>query len=296
MYITALLLTVSLFLAAIALYLAYWLYKDSKKSKNGGIDIVKQKTSPEEMSHMIVHDLRAPVVAIKNSASLLIMGGLPENEQKDMLKMIEDQSEKLLGQISTILDAGKMDKGKLTLNKEMGNLNRTITEALSVFESEAATKHITITPSLSSTIPQFYFDKVRLTEAINNIISNSLKYSSENGWIRIQTKPLAQSAQIQISDNGIGISSKKKQDLFKKYSQANTDAKTQKISSGLGLFITKWIIETHGGTIRLESEEGKGTTTTITIPMQMKLSEKEQKAIGVQPALPAHPVIKKKNA
>lgn len=249
---------------------------------------MQAKTSPEEMSHMIVHDLRAPVVAIKNSASLLVMGGLPEQEQKEMLKMIEDQAEKLLGQISTILDAGKMDKGKLTLNKEMADLGSTIEEAVSVFESEAETKHITITPSLSKTLPQFYFDKVRITEAINNIISNSLKYSSENGWIRIQTKPLGHNAQIVISDNGIGISSKKKKDLFKKYSQAHTDANTQKISSGLGLFITKWIIETHGGTIRLESEEGKGTTTTITLPLQTKLSEKEQKQLDL-PVVPKKP-------
>lgn len=288
MYITALLLILSSILTFIALYLVYWLYKDSKKSKTGGIDIVQQKTSPEEMSHMIVHDLRAPVVAIKNSASLLVMGGLSQEEQKDMLKMIEDQAEKLLGQISTILDAGKMDKGKLTLNKEMADINNTIKEALSVFESEAETKHITITPSLSKTIPQFYFDKVRVTEAINNIISNSLKYSSENGWIRIHSRLLGQNAQIIISDNGIGISSKKKKDLFKKYAQANTNSKTQKISSGLGLFITKWIIEAHSGTIRLESEENKGTTTTITLPLQTKLSEKEQKASGM-PVVPKKP-------
>lgn len=279
---TVLLFVTAVILTFVAFYLIYWLYNDSKKSKGeGGIDIVQKKTNPEEMSHMIVHDLRAPVVAIKNSASLLITGNLPEDDQKDMLKMIEDQSEKLLSQISTILDAGKMNKGKLSLNKELGNLSLTIKEAVSVFESEAETKSITITQSLSNTIPQFYFDKVRLTEAINNIISNSLKYSSENGWIRICTKPLSENVLIEISDNGIGISSGKKHDLFKQYSQAHVDSKTQKISSGLGLYITKWIVEAHGGTIRLESEEGKGTTTKITIPLQMKLSEKEQKANGM---------------
>jgi signal transduction histidine kinase len=280
MSMTVPLLALAGFLSIIALYLIYWLYKDSKAIK-GGIDIVQKKTNPEEMSHMIVHDLRAPVVAIKNSASLLITGNLPETDQKDMLRMIEDQSEKLLSQISTILDAGKMNKGKLSLNKELGDLSQSIKEAVSVFESEAETKHINITQSLSSTIPQFYYDKVRLTEAINNIISNSLKYSSENGWIRISTKPLGDNVLITISDNGIGISSSKKRDLFKQYSQAHIDSKTQKISSGLGLYITKWIIEAHGGTIRLNSEEGKGTTTKITLPLQMKLTEKEQKESGM---------------
>ena len=284
---SVLLLVLAGILALIALYLIYWLYMENKRSKNGGgIDIVQKKTNPEEMSHMIVHDLRAPVVAIKNSASLLETGSLPEEDQKDMLRMIEDQSEKLLGQISTILDAGKMDKGKLTLNKELGNLKDTINEAVSVFESEAETKHINITLSLSNIIPQFYFDKVRLTEAMNNIISNSIKYSNENGWIRISTKPLGENVLITLSDNGIGISSGKKQDLFKQYSQVHIDSKTQKISSGLGLYITKWIIEAHGGTIRLESTEGKGTTTKITIPLQLKLTEKEKRASGMPIVIP----------
>jgi signal transduction histidine kinase len=279
---SALLLGLAAFLSLIALYLIYWLYKYNKNAdSSGGINIVKTKTSPEEMSHMIVHDLRAPVVAIKNSAALLIGGKLSKEDQQEMLQMIEDQSEKLLFQISTILDAGKMEKGKLTLNKELTDINETINEAVSVFESEAETKHINITCSLSNTLPKFYFDKVRLTEAINNIVSNSLKYSSENGWIRISTKQLGESVLLIISDNGIGISSGKKQDLFKKYSQAHVDSKTQKISSGLGLYITKWIIEAHGGTIRLDSEEGKGTTTKITVPLQLQLTEKEKKASGM---------------
>lgn len=277
------------FLSLVAIYLLFWLYKDGKKSKGfGEIDIVKKKTNPEEMSHMIVHDLRAPVVAIKNSAYLLVTGNLPEQDQKDMLKMIEDQSDKLLSQISTILDAGKMDKGKLALNKELVDLKQTINEAVSVFQSEAETKHINITQSLSNTIPKFYFDKVRLTEAINNIISNSLKYSNENGWIRISTRQLGENVLIEVSDNGIGISSSKKKDMFKKYAQAHVDSNTQKISSGLGLYITKWIIEAHGGTIRLESEEGKGTTTKITIPLQLKLTEKEMKQ-NEMPIVPKKP-------
>lgn len=271
MNITVLLLSLSVILFFIALYLIFWLYQDNKKSKGkSGIEIVQKKTNPEEMSHMIVHELRAPVVAIKNSASLLVTGNLSHDDQKDMLKLIEDQSNKLLGTISTILDTAKVNKGRLALNKELSDLGTLIREEIKLFESEANSKHISVTADIASSLPQFYFDKVRITEALNNILSNSLKYTNENGLIKISVRPQGQNALIVVSDNGIGIAASKQRDLFKKYSQLNNSSQTQKISSGLGLYITKWIIENHGGTIRLESIEGKGTTTKITLPIETK--------------------------
>lgn len=271
-----LLLTTASVLILFALYLLYWLYKESKKtSGKGGIDIVKQNASPEEMSHMIVHELRAPVVAIRNSSSLLLTGNLSKDDEKDMLKMVSEQADKLLSTISTILDTGKVNQGKLELNKELADLGSLVKEEVGLFQSEANTKKINITMDVSSTLPMFYFDKVRFTEVLNNLISNSLKYSNENGIIKITVRQQGANAFLQVADNGIGIAANKQKNLFKKYSQANASSKTQKISSGLGLFITKWIVEAHGGTIRLESEEGKGTTTKITLPLVLKPNKKD---------------------
>lgn len=286
MYITALLLALAAILFILALYLLYWLYKSGKDSQ--GIDIVQRKTNPEEMSHMIVHDLRAPVVAIKNSASLLVTGQLSPEDQHDMLKLIEEQSEKLLSQISTILDAAKVNKGKLSLKKELADLGILIKEEILLFQSEAKSKNINVTADVAPNLPQFFFDKVRLTEALNNILSNSLKYTNENGLIKISVRLQGKNVLLNVSDNGIGIPANKQRDLFKKYSQLNNNSSTQKISSGLGLYITKWIIEAHGGTIRLESEEGKGTTTKISLPLDLKPPK------NTDAPLPPHPVIAKK--
>lgn len=280
---TVLLLGIAATLFVIALYLLYWLYKDGKKS-DGQIDIVQRKTNPEEMTHMIVHELRAPVVAIKNSASLLVTGQLSPSDQQEMLKLIEEQSEKLLSQISTILDAAKVNKGKLSLKKELADLGVLIREEILLFQSEAKSKNINVTADISPALPKFYFDKVRVTEAINNILSNSLKYTNENGLIKVNAKLQGKNVSLVFSDNGIGIAASKQRDLFKKYSQLNSNTNTQKISSGLGLYITKWIIEAHGGTIRLESEEGKGTTTKITLPLDTTPPK------DAQAPLPPHPV------
>lgn len=284
---TALLFLLALLLVLVAVYLLYWLYKEKRKEKGQDLEILPRRTNQEEMTQVMVHDLRAPVVAIKNSASLLKGGKLAPADAKEMLDLIVEQSEKLLFDISTILDAAKVSQGKLSLKKELTDLGGLVKEQILMFESEAKNKNITVTYDIADDIPKFYFDRVRITEALNNILSNSLKYTNENGLIKIFVKHQGQNAMIEVSDNGIGIPKDKQKDLFKKYAELSTSNKTKKISSGLGLYITKWIITTHGGTIRMESEEGKGTTTFITIPIDTTAPK------DAPPPLPPHPTQKK---
>lgn len=280
---TALLFTLAVVLVLIALYLLWWLYSERRKESGHEIEILPKRTNQEEMTQVMVHDLRAPVVAIKNSASLLKGGQLTAQDAKEMLDLILEQSEKLLFDISTILDAAKVSQGKLSLKKELTDLGELVKEQIVMFQSEAKNKNITVTFDIAGGIPKFYFDRVRITEALNNILSNSLKYTNENGLIKIFVKHQGQNAMIEVSDNGIGIPKDKQKDLFKKYAELSTSNKTKKISSGLGLYITKWIITTHGGTIRMESEEGKGTTTFITLPIDLKPPK------DAPPPLPPHP-------
>lgn len=280
---TALLLIVAIFLLLVALYLLWWLYTERKKEKGQDVEILPRRTNQEEMTQVMVHDLRAPVVAIKNSAALIKTGKLPDSDEKEMVDLILEQSENVLFQISTILDAAKVSQGKLNLKKESGNLGDLLREQIQVFESEAKNKNITVTSEIDGNIPNFYFDKVRITEALNNLLSNSLKYTNENGLIKISLKHQGQNATIIVSDNGIGIPKEKQKDLFKKYAELNNSDKTKKISSGLGLYITKWIVTTHGGNIRVESEEGKGTTFYMMIPIETKPPK------NAPPPLPPHP-------
>lgn len=265
---TALLLGLAFVLFLVAVFLVIWVLRDGKRSKSGGTS--HPKANSEEMSHMIVHDLRAPVVAIKDSANLLLSGNLNTEDAKGMMELIVEQSDKLLFEISTILDAAKVNQGKLTLKKTSGSIGVLVNEEIKLFASEAKNKNITVTANVSPAIPDFFFDKVRITEAISNILSNSLKYTNDNGLIKITVRPQGKDISIVISDNGVGIPEDKKKDLFKKYSQLNSSH--QKISSGLGLYITKWIIDAHKGEIHVESKEGEGTTTFITLPMATKPS------------------------
>jgi len=235
----------------------------------------------EEFSHIIVHELRAPVVAIKNSASLILSGEIGETEQRNILNLISDQAKKLLDQISYILDAGKVEEGKLTLNKGLGDLGRVIKEGVELFLPEAKRKNITLTTKIGNDLPNFYFDNNRIVEVINNLISNSLKYTNDFGFVKIgvdtddrykATKSEGRIV-ITVSDNGIGIPIEKQNLLFRKFSELNNNKvsdETKKVSSGLGLYITKGIIEAHGGQISVNSAAGKGTVVSFTLPIVIK--------------------------
>lgn len=239
--------------------------KQLTKTQKGEGEIKNQ----EEYSHVMVHELRAPIVVIKDSASLMISNKLNGDEQKNMLNLIHDQANKLLSQISTILDAAKVQDGKLSLKKTQGNIGEVVKEEMTLFQPEAKRKNISLIAQVKEDLPTFFFDNVRITEALNNILSNSLKYTNENGLIRVTVAHDEGHIIVSVADNGIGIAPEKQSRLFTKFGEINRNMnkENQNLSSGLGLYITKWIVEAHGGTIKIESEEGKGTTTTFTLPI-----------------------------
>ena len=272
-------MTSSIFLIVLAFVftlaaISYFLYinnqtKQLTKTPEKESDVPSQ----EEYSHIIVHELRAPLTVIKDSASILLSDKLNEGEQKKMLNLIHDQANKLLNQISIILDVAKVQGGKLTLKKTEGNIGNVVKEEITLFEPEAKRKNINLIANIKGDLPTFFFDNVRITEAVNNILSNSLKYTNENGKITVEVNSDGGNIIITVSDNGIGIPKEKQSVLFTKFGEVNnnTNKQSPKLSSGLGLYITKWIIETHGGTIKIDSEEGKGTTTTITLPIDANM-------------------------
>ena len=274
---TTSLLAASITILAILLITTYLITKH-KKAKQVPVEPNSQKPpNEEEETQIMVHDLRAPVVAIKNSASLMLSNKLNEDDQKNMMNLIHDQANNLLTQISTILEAAKIDGGRLVLKKTPGNLGIVVNEELSLFRSEAKRKNIELVAQIGNDLPVFSFDNVRITEALNNIISNSLKYTNQNGHVNItvdtddlykKTKNQG-SVVVTVKDDGIGIPMEKQHMLFKKFSDLNngTDKSNERVSSGLGLYITKEIVDAHGGIVKIDSEVGKGTTTTIILPI-----------------------------
>jgi len=222
----------------------------------------------EDFTNVMVHELRSPLTAIKASSELLIAppGPLSEEEKNKIIGMIAEQARKMLDEVALILDAAKLEAGLFTIQKIPSDLKRVIAERVQIFQAAAHEKFITVDMTIDPSIPTFSFDPIHVGQVINNLISNSLKFTSSGGTIRITAKPAIGSVVISVSDTGAGIPKDKQHLLFSKFTQLS-GAQHGSVGTGLGLYIVKGVVEAHGGTVSLESEEGRGTTITVTLPM-----------------------------
>lgn len=247
----------------------------------------------EDFTHMMVHELRAPLTVIKGSADLMMTSkSLTAEETTRLLGIMKEQSVKLLDDVSSILDAAKLEAGKFTIEKTMGDLKSVLAERIEFFTPEAHNKNITVIDKVEDHLPPLLFDPKRIAQVVNNLMTNSLKFTPEGGSITLTTKHDDKTITISVSDTGMGIPKEQQSALFKKYSQVSGSG-TQHKGTGLGLFIVDGIVKAHGGTITLESEPTKGTTFFITIPFateELTKSNTTHMPIGpIQLRSPAHP-------
>jgi signal transduction histidine kinase len=234
-----------------------------------------------DFTDMMVHELRAPTTAIKGAASLLVSNMLGEPERAKMPRIILDSANDMLLTISDFLDVAKLDEGKFKLNLEKRDIAKVLAEHVEVFSYAAREKNISINLDKNATLPEFFFDAVRIGQVINNLLSNSIKFTDNGGKIDIKIDQKDGQIFVMVLDNGIGVPEEKKPLLFTKFGQINQRL-GQGASSGLGLFISREIVEAHGGKIWLESPiaEGQGTRVSFTLPIVL-----EEKEAVTQPAV-----------
>lgn len=229
----------------------------------------------EDFTNMIIHELRAPLSAIKGASKLLMQQtGLEQSDQNKMVAIIHEQSQKLLEQVNTLLDAAKLEAGHFVIQRMPESLEKIIQDAMVVFDSTAKAKNIELTYKAYAQVPKFSFDAVRMSQVMNNLLSNSLKFTPSGGKITVSLEAITEKGlpffRVSVADTGMGIPKDKQDKLFSKFYQAqgNQPGAEHQVGTGLGLFISKGIVEAHGGAISLVSEEGHGTTIAFTLPVE----------------------------
>ncbi len=241
-------------------------------------DVIKNEESKTQkvradFTDVMMHELRAPLTAIRGAAALMTSGKLPTEEAEKMPKVILESSNDMLATVADFLDAAKMDEGKFKLNLMKGSLSKIIADHLEVFGYAAREKEVTVNFDKNADATEFYFDQIRVGQVINNLISNSIKFSKPGGKIDVSIHPHDHEIEVMVADNGIGIPDAKKAILFTKFGQI--DGNLEKLhsanpnsgSSGLGLFISRQIVSAHNGKIWLESTEDVGTVAHFTLPL-----------------------------
>jgi len=239
-------------------------------------DTIKQKTeeaketdiAKDEFLSMITHELKTPLVPIQGYVDMLLgehMGSLNE-KQKDRLKIIRSSAESLLRIISDLLDAQKLELGKLVVKKENKNIKDTIDVAIQALQTRATENKITIKQHLDKEILVPH-DRERITQVLTNLLKNALDVvNPDTGVIEVFVEDSDKEIKINVKDNGPGIPIEKQEDLFKKFYQVDTSLTREVGGSGLGLAICKGLVEEHGGSISADSTPGVGTTFSFTIP------------------------------
>lgn len=240
----------------------------------------------EDFTNMVVHELRAPLTSIRGASELLLTQEMgDEQQEKKLVDIIHSQAKKLLEDVSSLLDAAKLEAGKFTIQKSVTDLKELITEKVESFIPLAKTKGVELLAKIDENLPNIESDASRIGQVINNLISNSLKFTPEGGRIEVRAE-FSEYIRISVSDTGAGIPKEKQASLFSKFSQL---AHKEEGGTGLGLYISKGIIEAHGGTISLESEQGRGTTVSFTLPVT-ELTEHSASSETSEPSEPSSPI------
>lgn len=225
----------------------------------------------QDFTNMVVHELRAPLTAIRGAARLLATTDTRTHaEQEKLLDVIGEQTRHMLDEVTSLLDAAKLESGKLLLQKAPFDLAKVIQEKMDTFTAQATLKKVTLQKDINGTLPFMKGDSYRIGQVITNLLSNSLKFTPSGGTITISAQQQDQQLVLQVHDTGSGIPVEKQQALFSKFYQAAPSGSfsSNNVGTGLGLYISKGIVQAHGGTIELASAPQKGATVTIHLPLQ----------------------------
>ncbi len=279
--------------------------KDAENKGLGAVvlfhDITKEKAIEkmrEDFTSMMVHELRSPLTGIRSIANLLKEDKI-KNEQKkyqEFIELIVTNSASMLDLVNDLLDVAKLEAGKFQILKKETDIKHVIDQRIQSFTSLAAENKLTLDSKLDDKLPLAQVDENKIGQVLNNFLSNAIKFTPSGKitlsaftlkpgedivakitslgmlWPGIKTIPKfdQENLIIAVSDTGMGIAAEEQTKLFNKFMQLQTTAMSEKHGTGLGLVISKGIVEAHGGTIGLLSEIGKGTTFYFSIPLNSK--------------------------
>ena len=236
-------------------------------------DITKQKELDRLKSQFIAnvsHELRTPLVAMDKSLSLLLSGsaGSLSKEQEEFLSIAQRNLKRLSNLINDLLDISKLEAKRMVLNKRLSSIKDIIGEVLENFQNWANSKSIKLIKDVEEGLPQLNIDPDRILQVLNNLLGNALKFTPNNGRVKVRASQEGDLIRVSVEDTGPGVPKKDLKKIFDKFYQVSSSRSTEIAGTGLGLSIAKEIVELHQGKIWAESEEGKGARFIFTLPIE----------------------------
>jgi signal transduction histidine kinase len=214
-------------------------------------------------TNMIAHELRAPLTAMRGYASMI----RERNESKESVKdasEIEAASGRLVTIVSDLLNVARIQSGKLKMENESVHISGVLRSVVEALYPSAQEKGVTLTVEDTVGNLRGMGDEKRFHQALTNVVSNAIKYTKE-GAVTVSATPLSDRIEVRVKDTGMGISSENQKRLFAPFTRIEENDAPSITGTGLGMWITKQLVELMGGSIGLESIKGVGTHVVITL-------------------------------
>jgi PAS domain S-box-containing protein len=234
------------------------------------VELAKLNALKNQFLGMAAHDLRNPLTVVNTASSFLLddASRLLSAEQKhDFIRRINANGEFMLKLINDLLDVAKIESGRLDLELAIGDLCGLIEENLTMNRILAEKKSIRLDFTPERGLPPLRFDRGKVEQILNNLISNALKFSAPGTAVTVQASRVNGSVVVSVRDQGQGIPAEELDKLFKPFGKTTVRSTAGERSTGLGLAICRKIIEGHGGRIWAESEVGKGSIFSFSLPV-----------------------------
>lgn len=228
-------------------------------------ELANSENMKNEFISSVSHELRTPLTAIKGWSETI--AGMPEDADtvSKGMRVIGAETERLSQMVEELLDFSRMQNGRFSLNKATMDVLAELGDAVLIYAERAKRDGITVNYDEPDMLPFIYGDRNRIRQVFINIIDNAIKYSDKGGIVSIQAlMPDALHVEIDVSDNGCGISQQDLPKIKTKFYKANYTRR----GSGIGLAVADEIVTMHGGTLDVLSEQGVGTIVKIIFPIQ----------------------------
>ena len=255
-------------------------YRKNNEGNQGVIAVVQDITEHVKLDNMrkefvadVSHELKTPITSIMGYADTLLEGEYDKETQAKFLNVIASEARRMARLVTDLLTLSRYDTNKNNVQREKFDLGELVKKCQDKLAIEIKKKNHKVDCFVTADVPYVYADKDDIERVILNILSNSIKYTPDNGDIKIYVGFVYNDAYIKVLDNGIGIPEEDLGRIFERFYRVDKARSREMGGTGLGLSIAKDLLDKNGGSIDIKSEVGKGTEVVMKIPT--KISEAE---------------------
>jgi signal transduction histidine kinase len=226
----------------------------------------------DEFVSLVSHELRTPLTSIRGYIELL----LDDDERptadrhRRYLEIVDRNSERLLELVSDLLFLAQIEAGKLAIERGQVDLSKIVEECIETSSPVADSRGIELSAQIER-VPRLEGDRARLAQVLDNLVSNGLKFTESGGRVEVRLRARDGTAVLEVEDTGVGIPVEEQEHLFERFFRSSSATENAIPGTGLGLTITKAIVERHRGRIEIESAENAGTTVRVRLPLEARV-------------------------